>query len=86
LQTLREIWQILVSHPGRAKEAIQLAPDQTGKLGDFLKALEEGKFRTDEEAARELLGVPPSHYSYRRLKRKLRGSLLDALFFMDFPR
>jgi hypothetical protein len=85
LKTIYQIWQLIHSHPGKAEEAIKLAPDKKGGLADFLEGIRTKKFKTDEQAARELLGVEPGHYSYRRLKRKLKNSLLNALLFMDFP-
>ncbi len=85
MKELKEIYELIRKHQGKAEEALKLTPDQNGLVKTFVEHLKNNSLRTEKEAAQELLGVDPSHYSYRRLKKKVRNALLNALFFIDFP-
>ena len=46
----------------------------------------EGKFDTDELAAKKMFRSDPGNRNYRNAKRKLRQKLLNHLYFLDYDK
>ncbi len=86
MEVIRELINLVVNQSSRATETLQLVPDQKGTMMELFENLEKGNWKDDETAAEELLGVQPTHYAYRRVKNKLKKSLLNAVFFLPFKR
>lgn len=62
----------------------QGAPQQRGSLYyKFYRGLKEGRFHSDEEAARELCGTDATDKKYLMLKSRVRTRLMNTLFFME---
>ena len=49
----------------------------------FYKGIKEGRFTTDEEAAKELFGCEPSDKKYLMLKSRVKSRLINSLFFLE---
>ena len=47
------------------------------------KGIKDGKFTTDEEAARELFDCEPTNKKYLMLKSRVKARLINTLFFLD---
>ncbi len=50
----------------------------------FYGGLVQNQFNNDEEAARHFFNTTPNDSNYQKLKSKLRKSLINALFLLDF--
>lgn len=51
----------------------------------FYRGIKEGRFTTDEDAARELCGTDPKDKKYLMLKSRVRARLVNTLFFLEQP-
>lgn len=47
------------------------------------KGIKDGRFKTDEDAARELFGCEPTNKRYLMLKSRVRTRLINTLFFLE---
>lgn len=84
MEHLKEILSVLQGHKHKTEKVLDLMPDRKGLLPRYYDGLLSGHFQSDEDAANELLDTSPSHYSFRRLKRKMQEALQKSLFFIDF--
>ncbi len=53
------------------------------KFEQFYRALAEGLFQNDEEAAEFFYHSPPNNAAYQKLKNRLQERLINTLFFID---
>jgi len=49
------------------------------------KGIKDGRFNTDEEAARELFGCEPTDKKYLMLKSRVKARLMNTMFFLEKP-
>jgi hypothetical protein len=49
----------------------------------FYRGLKEGKFNSDEDAAKQLFGTDPADKKYLMLKSRVRTRLMNTLFFLE---
>lgn len=49
----------------------------------FYKGIKDGRYLTDEDAARDLFGTEPSDKKYLMLKSRVKTRLINTLFFLE---
>lgn len=85
MQKLQEIVRIV----GRKRlKRIEIFNDgQASNRGSLYyklyRGIKDGKFKTDEDAARELFGCEPSDKKYLMLKSRVKARLINSLFFLE---
>lgn len=79
MRELREIALLLA----KSKEEVARVVEQTPLL-DFYEGLIHNKFANDNDAARYFFDATPDDSNYQKLKSKLRKSLINVLFLLDF--
>lgn len=79
MRDLREIALLL----SKSNEETKNVMDEP-QVEEFYEALLTNKFVGDTEAAQYFFNAGADHSSYQKLKNKLRKSLLNALFLIDF--
>ncbi len=79
MQDLKEIALLL----SKSKEETRSVMEEP-HVEAFYEALVSNKFNNEEEAARHFFDTAVNNANYQKLKSKLKKSLLNALFLVDF--
>jgi len=83
MEILQELVHILTLNKTKKIRQYGFLQDESGRLLQFYEGLVKEKWKTDEAAAQDLLGLGAKHKTYRRLKNSLKEELLDALLFIE---
>ena len=84
MDILKELTTLI--NKNRIKHLSSLGKNPDSKLQLFYQAIVNGQVQTDEEAARDVLGLDPKKSGYRNLKKRLKQELINHIFFMDMKR
>lgn len=83
LDTLAVLAQTVNKNKVKNIQVIRNNPNSMSKMDVFYRALAEGKYESEEEAAEDLYSAGPDHGAYRKLKERVEERLVNTLFFID---
>lgn len=83
LDTLVALAQTVNKNKVKNIQVIGNNPNSMSKMDVFYRALAEGKYESEEEAAEDLYGAGPDHGAYRKLKERVEERLSNTLFLID---
>lgn len=85
MKALSELAEMVHNTKIKEVELVQQNRNDHSPLNTLLKGILDNEFPSDQDAAQKILQVDATDQLYQRLRRKLRRSLLNAVFFFDLP-
>ena len=83
MQALKELAYIVTQNKLRTIELIGDTPESKSKITEFYEGILEGKFSTDDDAARFFYEADKNYSGYQKLKSNLKSRLINTIFFID---
>ncbi len=86
-----EIFKLIDINKKKGQRSIQLINQnfrkkEASKDNILYDAIIGGKYKSDEEAAKDMFGADPGNRNYRNTKGKLKQRLLNHLYFLDYEK
>lgn len=85
MKALHELAEMVHNTKIKEVELVQQNRNDHSTLNTLLRGILNNEFPSDQDAAQKVLQVDATDQLYQRLRRKLRRSLLNAVFFFDLP-
>jgi hypothetical protein len=85
MKALYELAEMVHNTRIKEVELVQENRNDDSSLMQLLRGVLNKTFASDQEAAQALLNVDAGDQTYQRLRRRLKRSLLNAVFFFDLP-
>lgn len=85
MKALYELAEMVHNTKIKEVELVQENRNDHSPLSELFFGILNKDFTNDHEAAKKVLHSEPGDQAYQRLKRKLKRSLLNAVFFFDMP-
>lgn len=84
METLKEIINIITRDRIKNIEIVGSKSGSSSKLDELYNGIQNGKFKTDEEAAAYFYGTnAANNENYKKLKKRLQKRLVNTIFFID---
>ena len=84
MQVLRQYVDLIQQFKAKKEELSIVIGDEKTLIYQFFDGIAQGKYRTDEEAAKGLYNEKPNFPAYKTLKSEFKKRLVSAVLILDF--
>ena len=84
MQVLRQYVDLIQQFKAKKEELSIVIGDDKTLIHQFFDGIAHKKYRTDEEAAKDLYNEKPTFPAYKTLKSELKKRLASAVLILDF--